>query len=91
MGLERYKVKSLKRVVEKDLPNLPKIIRLRVQKAIKERLTVDPINFGEPLHHNLKGCRRLRVGDYRVIYRVNQLDHIVTITEIGHRDDIYKK
>ncbi|ONI56760.1 cytotoxic translational repressor of toxin-antitoxin system RelE [Wolbachia pipientis wUni] len=67
MGLERYKVKSLKSVVEKDLPNLPKTIRLRVQKAIKERLTVDPINFGEPLHHNLKGCRRLRVGDYRVI------------------------
>ncbi|WP_245611027.1 MULTISPECIES: type II toxin-antitoxin system RelE family toxin [unclassified Wolbachia] len=25
------------------------------------------------------------------MYRVNQLDHIVTITEIGHRDDIYKK
>ncbi|MBA8755184.1 type II toxin-antitoxin system RelE/ParE family toxin [Wolbachia endosymbiont of Drosophila bicornuta] len=77
MGLERYKVKSLKSVVEKDLPNLPKTIRLKVQKAIKERLTVDPINFGEPLHHNLKGRRRLRVGDYRVIYRVNQLDHIV--------------
>nr|WP_245611430.1 hypothetical protein [Wolbachia endosymbiont of Nomada panzeri] len=25
------------------------------------------------------------------MYRVNQLDHIVTITETGHRDDIYKK
>ncbi|WP_342665717.1 type II toxin-antitoxin system RelE family toxin [Wolbachia endosymbiont of Nomada panzeri] len=49
------------------------------------------MNFGEPLHHNLKGRRRLRVGDYCVIYRVNQLDHIVTITETGHRDDIYKK
>ncbi|MDR0773580.1 MAG: type II toxin-antitoxin system RelE/ParE family toxin [Wolbachia pipientis] len=60
MGLERYKVKFLKSVVEKDLPNFPKTMRLRV-------------------------------GDYRVIYRVNQLDHIVTITEIGHRDDIYKK
>ncbi|MDR2609208.1 MAG: type II toxin-antitoxin system RelE/ParE family toxin [Rickettsiales bacterium] len=72
MGLERYKVKSLKSVVEKDLPNLPKTIRLRVQKAIKERLTVDPINLGEPLHHSLKGRRRLRVGDYRIIYRVDQ-------------------
>lgn len=91
MGLEHYKVKSLKSVVERDLPNLTKTIRLRIQKAIKERLTVDPINFGEPLHHNLKGHRRLRVGEYRIIYRVNQSDHIVTITEIGHRCDIYKK
>jgi mRNA interferase RelE/StbE len=48
VGLERYKVKSLKSVVEKDLPSLPKTIRLRVQKAIKERLTADPINLGEP-------------------------------------------
>lgn len=91
MGLERYKVKSLKSVVEKDLPNLPNTIRLRVQKAIKEHLIADPINLGEPLHHSLKGRRRLRVGDYCIIYRVNQLEHIVTITEIGHRCDIYKK
>lgn len=88
MGLEHYKVKSLKSVVERDLPNLPKTIRLRIQKAIKERLTIDPINFGEPLHHNL---RRLRVGEYRIIYRVNQLEQIVTITEIGDRCDTYKK
>lgn len=91
MGLGYYKIKSLKSVVERDLPNLPKTIRLRVQSAIKERLTIDPINLGEPLHHSLKGHRRLRVGDYRVIYKVNQQAHIVVITEIGHRDDIYKR
>ncbi|WP_386087012.1 type II toxin-antitoxin system RelE family toxin [Wolbachia endosymbiont (group A) of Norellia spinipes] len=91
MGLERYKIKSLKSVTERDLPNLPKTIRLRVQKAIKERLTVDPINLGEPLHHNLKGLRRLRVGDYRVVYRVDQSERTVVITEIGHRDTIYKR
>ncbi|WP_265016618.1 type II toxin-antitoxin system RelE family toxin [Wolbachia endosymbiont (group A) of Andrena dorsata] len=91
MGLERYKIKSLKSFTERDLPNLPKTIRLRVQKAIKERLTVDPINLGEPLHHSLKGLRRLRVGDYRVVYRVDQSERTVVITEIGHRDTIYKR
>ncbi|WP_353270984.1 type II toxin-antitoxin system RelE family toxin [Wolbachia endosymbiont (group A) of Hedychridium roseum] len=91
MGLERYKIKSLKSVTERDLPNLPKTIRLRVQKAIKERLTVDPVNLGEPLHHSLKGLRRLRVGDYRVVYRVDQSERTVVITEIGHRDTIYKR
>ncbi|OAB82385.1 addiction module antitoxin RelB [Wolbachia endosymbiont of Laodelphax striatellus] len=86
-----YTIIFVGKVIRKDLPDLPKTIRLRVVNAINERLTVDPINLGEPLHHSLKGRRRLRVGEYRVIYRVNQLEQIVTITEIGHRCDIYKK
>ncbi|WP_264338221.1 type II toxin-antitoxin system RelE family toxin [Wolbachia endosymbiont (group A) of Cheilosia soror] len=86
-----YTIIFLDNVLEKDLPDLPKTVRLRVINAINERLTVDSINLGEPLHHSLKGRRRLRVGDYRVIYRVNQSEHIVVITEIGHRDNIYKR
>ncbi|MGL9726512.1 MAG: type II toxin-antitoxin system RelE family toxin [Wolbachia sp.] len=43
------------------------------------------------MYHSFKGRRRLRVGGYRVIYRVNQSEHTMTITEIGHRCDIYKK
>lgn len=83
-----YTIIFVGKVIRKDLPDLPKTIRLRVVNAINERLTVDPMNLGEPLHHSLKGRRRLRVGEYRVIYRVNQLEQIVTITEIGHRCDI---
>lgn len=86
-----YTIIFVGKVIRKDLPDLPKTIRLRVVNAINERLAVDPINLGEPLHHSLKGRRRLRVGEYRIIYRVNQLEQIVTITEIGHRCDIYKK
>ncbi|WP_250296715.1 type II toxin-antitoxin system RelE family toxin [Wolbachia endosymbiont of Oedothorax gibbosus] len=86
-----YTIIFLDNVLEKDLPDLPKTVRLRVINAINERLTVDPINLGEPLYYGLKGRRRLRVGDYRVVYRVNQSEHIVVITEIGHRDTIYKR
>lgn len=86
-----YTIIFVGKVIRKDLPDLPKTIRLRVVKAINERLTVDPINLGEPLHHSLKGRRRLRVGDYRVVYRVNQSERTVVITEIGHRDNIYKR
>ncbi|WP_353275913.1 type II toxin-antitoxin system RelE family toxin [Wolbachia endosymbiont (group A) of Pipizella viduata] len=86
-----YTIIFVGKVIRKDLPDLPKTIRLRVVKAINERLAVDSINLGEPLHHSLKGRRRLRVGDYRVVYRVNQPEHTVVITEIGHRDNIYKR
>ncbi|MDR1139838.1 MAG: type II toxin-antitoxin system RelE/ParE family toxin [Rickettsiales bacterium] len=86
-----YTIIFVGKVIRKDLPNLPKTIRLRIVKAINERLTVDPINLGEPLYYSLKGRRRLRVSNYRVVYRVNQSERTVIVTEIGHRDTIYDR
>ena len=83
-----YTIIFVGKVIRKDLPNLPKTIRLRIVKAINERLTVDPINLGEPLYYSLKGRRRLRVGNYRVVYRVNQSERTVIVTGVGHRDTI---
>ncbi|BAO99701.1 type II toxin-antitoxin system RelE family toxin [Wolbachia endosymbiont of Cimex lectularius] len=84
-----YTIIFVGKVIRKDLQNLPKTIRLRIVKAINELLTVDPINLGEPLYYSLKGRRRLRVGNYRVVYRVNQSERTVIVTEIGHRDINY--
>ena len=39
---------------------------------------------GEPDHY------RIRVGDYRVIYRVDGMRVIVLIVKIGHRRDVYR-
>ncbi|MDG7052596.1 MAG: type II toxin-antitoxin system RelE/ParE family toxin [Wolbachia endosymbiont of Alcedoecus sp.] len=86
-----YTIIFVGKVIREDLPNLPKTIRLRIVKAINERLTVDPINLGELLYYSLKGRRRLRVGNYRVVYRVNQSERTVIVTEIGHRDTIYDR
>ena len=43
------------------------------------------------------GCRklrdregwRIRVGDYRVIYKINDMEKTVVVLEIGHRSDVY--
>jgi mRNA interferase RelE/StbE len=34
---------------------------------------------------------RIRVGDYRVVYRIADEIRLVTILEVGHRSDVYKK
>ncbi len=34
---------------------------------------------------------RLRVGDYRVLYEVNDNDRLVTVYAVGHRRDIYRR
>lgn len=87
----KYSIIYSEKVLEKDFLALPPTIRSRIRKAIDERLTIDPINLGKPLSGRLVGSKRLRVGNYRVIYKIAKLEYTVTITEIGHRDTIYKR
>lgn len=61
-----------------------------IKKAIEERLTLDPVGFGKPLRYSLKGHRRLRVSDYRIIHRINVSTHTVIIIAIKHRKEIYE-
>ena len=86
-----YSIDYLDNVVELDIPKLPKTIRVRIKKAIETRLTVDPVGLGKPLRYSFSGHRRIRVGDYRIIYRINPNEKVVTIVYIKHRKDIYQK
>ena len=76
-------------VVRRDIPALPKKQKLQIKRAIEERLTADPIGLGKPLRYSLMGCRRLRVGDWRIIYRIT--GRIVQIIKIGNRKEVYEK
>ena len=75
--------------IEDDISGLPKNIKTRVQKAIEQRLLADPIRYGVPLRRSLYGYRKLRVGDYRVIFKLDK-DNIVVL-KIGHRKEVYNK
>jgi mRNA interferase RelE/StbE len=37
-----------------------------------------------------RGAFRLRIGDYRVIYRLDRTAEVLTILRVGHRRDIYR-
>lgn len=84
-----YTVLYLETVVKEDIPALPKTQKAMIRRAIEERLTTDPAGFGKPLRFSLKGHRRLRVGDWRVIYRIEGTR--VIISAIRHRKDVYEK
>ena len=76
--------------MERNHVALPSTIKARIKHAIEERLMVDPIGFGKPLRYSLKGYRRLRVGDYRVIYCIKADLNIVIVVAIKHRKDVYE-
>ena len=76
-------------ILRNDLPNIPQNIKETIKRAIEERLLKNHILVGKPLRQSLKGYRKLRIGDYRVIYRI-QADSII-ILKIGHRKEVYSK
>lgn len=83
-----YRTEYLESVVKEDIPKLPKVEKKRIKQAIEKRLTQDPVHFGKPLRYSLKGCRRMRVEHYRVIFKLET--KIILIVKIGHRKDVYK-
>ena len=90
-GNKPYIIEYLETVVEDDIPNLPKSAKIMIKRAIEERLKLDPIGFGKPLRYSLKGHRRLRVSDYRVVYRIDTSTQTVIIVAIKHRKDVYEE
>jgi mRNA interferase RelE/StbE len=83
----KYQVIYQEEVLKRHIPNLSSRAKSLIKIAIEERLMVDPIAFGKPLRYSLKGHRRLRVSDYRIVYRIE--DQTVIIIAIKHRKDIY--
>ena len=70
-----------------DLPLIDLRIKTRIRKAIEERLRAAPYSYGKPLRKSLKGYWKLRVGDYRVVFRIEGSE--VWIIGIRHRKSIY--
>ncbi len=76
-------------VVKHDIPALDPIIRKRVRKMIEVKLSQNPTIYGLPLHGLLSHVLKIRIGDWRVLYRIR--GNRVEIGFIGHRKEIYQK
>ncbi len=85
-----YKIEYLESVNSKHYKGISKDIRLEILNIIQKKLSVDPVSFGKPLRYSLKQHYRLRIGSYRIVYRINITTKIVTVVLIGHRKDIYE-
>ena len=75
-------------VGDEDIPKIPRNLRRRIADAIESRLTHSPQQYGAPLRKTLKGYWKLRVGDYRVVYKMAEDE--VWILAIRHRKTVYE-
>ena len=78
---------TYKKSVAKDLSRLGKSEARRILDKIEKELSARADNY-PLLKGAFAGLRKLRVGDFRVIFAV--LEREVLILRIGHRRDIYK-
>ena len=72
-----------------DLPKIDAKNKAMVKRAIEERLAIQPEVYGKPLQRTLKGYWKLRVGEYRVVFKMSQND--VLILGIIHRREVYRQ
>ena len=74
----------------KELQSLQKAVVKKIEISISS-LALNPRPSGaKKLKGNNENLYRIRSGDYRVIYSVNDEIKIVDIRRIGHRKDIYR-
>ena len=72
-----------------DLPKIDGKNKTMVKRAIEERLATQPEVYGKPLQRTLKGYWKLRVGEYRVVFKMSQND--VLILGIIDRKEVYRQ
>ena len=71
-----------------DIPLLDEKIKTRIKHGIETRLTKAPHLYGQPLRKTRYSYWKLRVGDYRVIYKIVKEE--AWILGIIHRKKIYE-
>ena len=75
----------------KDLKKLDRQAQKEILRFLQERIetTEDPKRFGKPLIANKKDLWRYRVGDYRILSKIENETITVLVLAVGHRKNIY--
>jgi len=84
-----YQVKFMPKAIE-DISHLDKAIAQRILTKMRWLSENFDILTPEVLIGKWQGLFKLRVGNYRVVYTVNQKDKLIIVHLIGHRRNIYK-
>lgn len=74
----------------RDMADLPTQVRAQVDVRIAALSQNPRPGASEALTGNLAGMRRLRVGDYRIAYVVDDQTGMVRVRAVGHRSRFYQ-
>ena len=83
-----YQLKYSKNAT-KEISKFDNLVKKKIKEAIETNLLINPLANSLKLQDfEVKGARRLRIGNYRVIFYLDK--NIIEILKVGHRREIYK-
>jgi mRNA interferase RelE/StbE len=75
-------------IKRRDLPRVPLNVQSRIADALAVRLQGTPEKYGQPLRGTLRGYWKLRVGDYRVVFKI--VGDEAWVLAILHKGQVYE-
>jgi mRNA interferase RelE/StbE len=77
-------------VAKRQAARLPRQVQVELSRLV-ERLVAEPRFRGVKPVTGRPGVLRARVGDYRVLFKIDDARHMVVIGRIALRDRVYKR
>lgn len=76
----------------KQLKKIDKADAKRIFAYLRERVALrdNPRELGKPLTGELNELWRYRVGDYRIIARIEDAELVILVVRVGHRRHVYR-
>ena len=73
----------------REIKKLPRTVQAIIIEVLRD-LASDPRPSGCKQLHGTEGFSRVRSGDYRAVYTVEDLVLLVTVVKVAHRRDVYR-
>ncbi len=73
----------------RELSKIPRPEQIRIAHRI-DALAIDPYPHGVEKIKGGENIFRFRVGDYRVVYSVENKQLLILVVKVGHRRDVYR-
>jgi mRNA interferase RelE/StbE len=88
---QRYEIRFQPGARRAIAERLPESVAAAVLEFCEAALAVNPHRVGKPLFGPLAGCHGARRGTYRIVYRIDESDHVVHVLDVDHRSEIYHR
>jgi mRNA interferase RelE/StbE len=76
----------------KELKKLDRAVAARIVRTLETRIAPldDPRSIGAPLKGAHDGYWRWRIGDYRVVARIEDARIVILVVRVAHRREAYR-
>jgi mRNA interferase RelE/StbE len=76
----------------KELKRLDRAVASRIVTTLETRVAAldDPRRLGAPLKDEHEGYWRWRIGDYRVVARIEDARITILVVRVAHRREVYR-